>query len=280
MHGVFAPFQVSRGVTIPDGTGPHTIFSLPPRWTNIVGVASSGDGTQQVNGNDYFYHTECPVQPESDTDSLLLAEQLGGAVVPSAFSVQVMNPEALQTTNGVVSATVSHTPVNWGGSNQTWGSSMARMMGYMRPRLLSAGKLALRGVQLDAYPLDMNKLSEFTPIFQTSGHIRSQSYWGSNLNPCGFSPIAIYNPNEVKLQLLITVEWRTRFTVGNPAVAAHVQHKATPDSVWDGMIKRAVAMGNGVKDIVETVASIGEGANAVMNAFGRSTGGRLPMIVD
>lgn len=271
---VFCPFQVLQAMTVTNNVATPS----PPSWCNIVGAASVDPGNS-VNGaqNTQFFHVPMPLVSPGGT--LPDDAPIGGQLVPAAFSIQILNAEALQTTSGVVLGTVAHTPVNWGGSPLTWESYRGQVIAYMRPRLMAAGKLALRGVQADSYPLDMSKCAEFTTPFVTSTSQVSTGTWTDNLSPRGWAPILVMNPTGLKLQILVTVEWRTRFSFANPAVASHVQHPVTPDSVWNRMIQTAVAAGNGMKDIVEVVANTGAAIGAAREALGRASG-HLPMIVD
>jgi len=60
------------------------------------------------------------------------------------------------------------------------------------------------------------------------------------------------------LDYLITIEWRVRFDISNPAVASHVNHGYTPDSTWSSLVKSASDKAHGMCDIVEKVANAGE----------------------
>lgn len=273
---VFGPMQVTR--TIPSGGN----YQEPAYWSNIVGISSNpGNAGTELTvdiGSDNgcnFLHIPEPIAPINEFAD-------GGRVVPAAFSIQILNPEALQTTNGIISGAVSHAPINWGGAGSTWETRIQQSMAYMRPRLMSAGKLALRGVQTNSYPLDMSKCAEFTGMFRSGAEYITTGKWTSNIVPQAWAPTLVFNPQGVELNYLITIEWRVRFPLDNPAVSSHVKHKATPDHVWDGFISKATALGNGVVDIVEKVASIGNAVGGAVEAVGRATGRlpHLPMIVD
>lgn len=177
------------------------------------------------------------------------------SATPSAISVQVMNQHPLTTTEGIVAAAVCPTQLDLRGRTEAWTTFADEFVSYMRPRLMSAGKLSLRGVQMDSYPLDMNALSEFRGIKPESG----QTTWDKNspFSPKGWAPMVIYNKNGIVLDYMVTIEWRVRFDIGNPAVASHVNHPVTPDHVWDRLVHSASNRGPGVMDIVERVANTG-----------------------
>ena len=86
------------------------------------------------------------------------------SIVPSAFSVQVMNPGALQSTSGMVymGRTKNKVALAEGNVQATFQTLADDLVSYSNPRLCAAGKLALRGVQIDAVPNNMSELSRFT----------------------------------------------------------------------------------------------------------------------
>jgi hypothetical protein len=189
----------------------------------------------------------------------------GLSAVPSAISVQVMNSNPLQSTEGIVAGSVSHTQLDLNGRTETWNDFTSEYISYMRPRLMSAGKLALRGVQMDSYPLNMNACSEFLPVTPSADGVFT---WNpddgpltlSGLSPAGWAPLVIINngtPGALLLTFLVTVEWRVRFDIGNPAVSSHTNHGVSTDTQWGHMVNTMVGRGHGVLDIVEKVANTG-----------------------
>lgn len=189
------------------------------------------------------------------------AVSTGFTAVPSAISVQVMNPNPLQTTQGIVAGTVCATQLDLRNRTDTWHELSNEVISYMRPRLMSAGKLALRGIQADSYPLNMAALSEFLPVReQPGGAVVTMDSHVFDGRPQGFAPIVVINEGAatgLSLNFLVTIEWRVRFDISNPAVASHVHHGVTSDGQWDQLIRHAVSKGNGVCDIAEKVASAG-----------------------
>lgn len=157
-----------------------------------------------------------------------------------------------------------------GGSALSWNGLSEQFISYFKPRLMSAGKLALRGVQMDSYPLSMSDCSQFRDcaIFSTANDSASApliQWLGSvagtigtdSLNPMGWAPIVVHNPSGQPLEYLVTIEWRVRFDISNPAVSSHKHHGVTTEHAWDTAVRRAVALGNGAMDIAERVANYG-----------------------
>lgn len=231
------------------------------RWTHVLGRISNLDANNPINATD-----NCLVVNRA-------SDFFGSAVtmVPSAFTVQIMNPEALQTTKGIVYIGRSTAQYKLANDTRTWNELAGQFVSFMNPRLCSAGKLALRGVKVDSYPLNMSEFSNFCPEAPISGSAPLQNMtWdgsGTDANtdgePSAFAPIVVYNPNAVDMQYLITVEWRVRFDPAAAAAASHMFHKSTPMSVWDSVISSASSIGHGAMDIADVVAQVGTAMNQV-----------------
>lgn len=170
-------------------------------------------------------------------------------VTPAAFTIKVMNPEALQTTSGVIYMGRAKQMLNMGGSTRTWQAIADDLVSYSSPELCAAGKLALRGVKVDAVPYDMNALSDFRPLQASSGF--NGTWTNDILMFDGFAPIYLYNPNGVQLQVMVCCEWRVRFDPSNPAYASHTYHKPSTLGYWDKVQRIGSALGNGVMDMAE-----------------------------
>jgi len=216
-------------------------------WNNTVLITDvvSGD---PVNGNNNTRRHVVPVPGGIISGSSM-------TVVPAAVSVQLMNPEALQTTTGIIAGAVCHTQFDINDRIETYDDLCTAVISYFRPRLMSAAKVALRGVQANAYPLNMSAVSDFKPLAPA---VEGTFTMNNTMHPEGWAPIIFINQGGVALNFLVSVEWRVRFDVGNPAVASHTHHGVTPDGVWEQAINRAVSMGNGILDIADKVASVGQ----------------------
>jgi hypothetical protein len=193
----------------------------------------------------------------------------GARVVPSAFTVQVLNPQSLQKTEGTVYMGVMTT--GWTGGAPTTGASGAvlpswtefgdNFVQYMSPRMLVAARLAMRGVKVNSYPLSMSQLAEFNAVTDGSPTIPADGAVWTNtgtmgLRTMGFAPIVIYKVDNassegtpLELEVLVTTEWRVRFDISNPACASHRQHGITSEAHWHKCLQLASSRGNGVMDI-------------------------------
>jgi len=207
-----------------------------------VGSAISADGAS------FFYGMDA-----------LETESINGArMVPAAITVQIMNPNALQGTHGIVYVGRSKTVLDLMGNARTWTTLMNELVSYSAPRLCSAGKLALRGVQVNAIPNNLSVLSDFTPRrLYTNDYDKHWVETSYAADFEGFGPIWVYNPNEIALQYIVTIEWRMRFDPLNPAYAGHAFHHPASESTWSTVISDAEAAGHGVEDIGEVVADTG-----------------------
>jgi hypothetical protein len=196
-------------------------------------------------------------------------------LVPSALSVQIMCPAPLQNASGIIYAGVMNTQAAIAGRTETWDSWADKFVQFQNPRLLAASKLALRGVQINSYPLNMSEVSNFTPLRQSTDGVTTYNpaVVTGLPEPKGWAPIVIYNTGDTPLEFLITVEYRVRFDLDHPASASHTHHPVAPDSTWDRLMRHASALGNGVIDIADVVANTGM-------AVGRAAavGNRLAMM--
>lgn len=188
----------------------------------------------------------------------MLTEFLGEhcQITPSACSVQIMNGNTLQQTSGMLYIGKLKVQPQYAGDDVDTAQNIAdNFVSYMAPRLCAAAKLALRGVHVNAHPLNMNRLADFTQIYRGFGS--GTSTWDVGLSPTGFTPIVIYNPSGVELTLLVCHEYRTRFELFNPACASHKFHPPSSETTWASMVKRATELGSGAMDIADVVAKSG-----------------------
>lgn len=255
-------------LALPRAVGPYTTIRLTKRVSinthaNIIGAfqegsgaATHGDWSNVVMISDV--NSALTINAASNVNfTTVNAGGLGSAatLAPSALTVQVMCPTALQTASGIVYAGVMSTQAQIAGRAETWSTYMNRFVEFQNPRLLAASKLALRGVQINSYPLNMSQVSKFAPLMLDADGV---STYNAQAPECvGWAPIVIYNPSGVTLELLITVEYRVRFDLGNPASASHTHHPIASDQVWDQLVRKASALGNGVMDIADVVANTG-----------------------
>lgn len=229
-------------------------------WTTSVAVIpramTDPIGDLTAPGNAYFYSSEA-----------LAASALDGArMVPAAITVQVMNGDALQTTNGIAYVGRSKTVLDLMGDPRSWDAVLKQLVSYSAPRLCSAGKLALRGVQVNAVPNNLSVLSDFVPrrIKQSGTYPWTENADGSTISADqdfeGFAPIFVYNPDGIALKYLLTIEWRVRFDPFNPAYAGHTQHTPATEATWANAVQLEENKGSGVTDIVEDIAELGVAA--------------------
>lgn len=222
-------------------------------WTNIAAVESN-DSTLAINanGNSFFHCYETAGFGKNST------------LTPSAITVQVMNPDAIGKTTGICYGGRSDTQLPFGGSTLTWNALGENFLQFQRPRLMSAGKLALRGVQASSYPMNMSMLADFTPL---STYGDGNITWTNTVNPVGFAPIVWFAPtisteDKPKYEFLVTCEWRCRFDITEAASAAHVHHPVASDSLWNHLMKLDISKGPSMEDISDVVANIGKLAGA------------------
>lgn len=177
-------------------------------------------------------------------------------VVPSALTVQVMNPASLQDADGIFAMGRVNQQLPIGQSTITWDELAARFVSFYSPRMLTGGKLALRGVKCSAYPLDMSEYADFSTINQ---YAQATVSLGNKIRPGALSPIVFIqnNTNPKTLEFMVTIEWRVRFDPGNPATSSHSFHDTLSDEAWNSVIKTMSNMGHGVEELADDVLDAG-----------------------
>jgi len=253
-------YSVIRTTDIVSSNGAFNLFGLfkgpanqftETTWLNLIGLSSVAANVAIGGGGNTTFHTSAALGEPS----------LNGAkMVPAAMTIQVMNPGALQTTSGIVYVGRAKTVLDLMGDPRTYGDIAAELVAYSSPRLCSAGKLALRGVQVNAVPNNMSVLSDFTPriIVPDGAQTWDKLTYAADIE--GLAPIFVFNPNRVALQYLVTVEWRMRFDPLNPAYAGHTMHPPASESTWSKVIGDAESLGHGVEDIADVVGDMGAAA--------------------
>lgn len=239
--------------------GPAEATIIPGGWSNCVMVTQEADGPIGGSLSTGFHFAPFP---GGAPNGQYASTQGTFTCCPSAISVQIIGPESLSNASGQIAAAVVPARMNLATDTRTWNEVQTDITSWFRPRLLSAGKLTLRGVQMDSHPLSMSDVSDFMPLIHDTPNPNSAyiTSWLENAPyPCGWAPMAFVNPTGAPLQMLISVEWRVRFDIGNPAVSSHQHHGVTTDAGWDQHIRRASAALPGVIDIVEKVANTGLG---------------------
>jgi hypothetical protein len=229
-----------------------------PVWTNQVAIGAKTLASVPINGNEWNHYMTAQLYDSA-------------TYVPAAITVQIMNGNALQSTFGVAYIGRVKTAIKYSGSPIHSAGDIAHdFVQYFSPRLCSLPKLALRGVKVDSYPLNMGALSDFTSIWKEQTN-QQQPWHGKD--PAGFAPILFYNTAESPEQIdfLVTVEWRTRFSMQNPACSSHEHHPVSSDQTWDKLMKAATNVGHGCIDIAESVAMTG------LSGLARASYGALAM---
>jgi len=262
--------KLPHHLALPRAVGPYTVIRATRRVAvtdavNILGTFQAGEAYGVAHMN--HWSEVCMASSVAAGTAINAASNvkfetvdlsgLGPAatLTPSAFSVQILCPASLYTASGIVYAGVMNTQACIADRLDTWSEFAEKFVQFQNPRLLSSAKLALRGVQINSYPLNMAEVSKFTPLRKEGNEVTT--YNESKSEPIGWAPIMIYNPDGAQLELLITTEYRVRFDLDHPASASHTHHAVASDSTWDSLTRQASALGNGVMDIADVVANTG-----------------------
>lgn len=183
--------------------------------------------------------------------------------VPAAMTIQVLNTNALQSTNGLIVAGNMKTSLAPGAKTANISTVFNELINVSAPRLMSAPKLALRGVQADLQPSNMSALADFR-LPGSSG----SSPQVMNAQSDGFLPMFLRNEQQVTLNFVVTIELRMRFSTSNIASASHRQYPHAPLSVWDRAVQGATMIGHGIVDISEKVSAVGSAVQAGLDMAG------------
>lgn len=250
------PYSTVRTTQVIQSTDPLMIFGPHfavgnGKWTNICCIGSNDqNATLGSAGKAHLYVF----------DQLRGSTWTGAQVTPAAFSIQLMNPNSIQGTSGIVYAGRIRTTLKENASLGTTGKAVANsLISYNNPRLASAAKLAFRGIHINNVPFNMSEMANFTPV-EAVAEQGTATLDGNTAMPYGFAPSFVYNPQGIDLQYLVCCEWRVRFDPSNPAQATHVYHPPASESVWHSMQSAMESMGHGVQDIAEVVANVGHTA--------------------
>jgi len=297
---------VPRHLTLPVNVGPYTVL----RTTTVVEFDGRVAGFGFFRGTDMYvdqnfddlgntitgagfaqgwlpicgFRSGGATSPHENTNftGIPQLQSLGSSatIAPAAMTVQFMNPGSLghNETNGILYIGASKTQFRLQDSTTTWDHIGQDFVSFQTPRLCAASKLALRGVQVNAIPVNVQELMDFDRIVPSTlpGHNPPAPTYGDTTVPWresmgaadasvtlqtksmkGFAPIMVYNPNNVKMQALVTCEWRVRFDYGHPAASTHTCHAASSTQKWDAVQRITHALGHGCSDIVEHVAALG-----------------------
>lgn len=237
-------------------------------WSSCIGVAAASSASAvNATNNCVAYIMEQLQSKEMERSDL----------VPSAYTIQIMNPNAIQTTAGIAYIGRLHTQGEFYNSTESWTALANQFVALNAPRLCSAAKLGFRGVEVSAVPYNMSALAEFGRVLpvqadKVTGGVANNFTWDNRLvtatdsdtsqalatlNFDGFAPIVIYNPGGIVLELLITIEYRNRFNTTNPAQAGHKRYPLATDATWERVQKMMEREGHGVFDIAMTHAMSG-----------------------
>lgn len=236
-------------------------------WSNVVAV-SDVDASLAINApNNAMLHSA----PDPSSD---------GTCVPSAYTVQIMNPTALQSANGMCYMGVAKTQLPLKGVLKTWDALSNELISYMAPRIVASAKLSLNGIKISSYPMNMSSLANFDELtFTPDETVTTLSATNNAPDLNGMAPIFVVNSESQNLEYLVTVEWRTRFNITNVASSTHKHYTATPDNVFDKVVRAASNLGHGAIDIADTISRFGQAASTIRGALGGARNS-LPMLVD
>lgn len=273
--------RVPRTLGLPRAVGPYTVIRTTKLLkTNSSFVMLAPFAIESTGSAGHAWRNWCgitgvdPALPVSDPGNtvpvVMPMQELGNAceVVPAALTVQVMNPAPLQTASGVYAMSRINQQLSLGGSTASYADMTGRILSFYSPRLLTGGKLSLRGVKCSSYPLDMSEYSHFAPINSTTD--AAFEWANTRIAPAALAPIVIVQDNPLPqfLEYMVTIEWRVRFDPGNPATASHTHHDTLSDEAWNSVTRVMSSVGHGVEELSEDALEAGAMAYGAVRAAG------------
>jgi hypothetical protein len=194
----------------------------------------------------------------------------GACVVPAAITVQVMCPKPLQEAGGLYAMCRVNQNMDIGGSSRTYANLRDTIVSYFSPRMLTGGKLALRGVKCSGAPMDMGEYCDFAPL-EASTSDYNFGWLTATGKFSALTPIAFVRDADSAaepISFLITIEWRVRFDPQNPAAASHMHHDTLSDEAWNQVSRTMAMAGHGVEELAQDATEAGAMGYGALKALG------------
>lgn len=252
----FGTFRVRAGTTSPWG-----------EWSNIVALVGNVDTTAinsvTLPGNATIMGFKSGIF-DSRTQ-----------VSPCAMTLRVTCTDNITTAAGNVYFARVNAGMDLANSAETWRSIGDQVIQYLTPDVVPAASMVLDARIMHAYPLDSELLGEFTDMDSLGGaDVGIPTVWNmgtgpSQYGPCGLTPLVVVNRSGRPLEYTLTIQYRTRFSIGHAASSTHKQHKATPVPTYEAAVTTLQAAGH-------TIAESAEGYGLVRGAV--AAGEMLGMI--
>lgn len=220
--------------------GSHTYHDSV--WTNYGGIAKA-QGTDLMTGQ----WSALALPSPTGNDSRGFA-----SVVPSAVSVQVLNPASLNTAAGVVYMGRCSTILSGveGSDTRNVADFCNALLSYSSSKRISGARLAMSPQQINCVPADLNDLTAFRELGPPSDQASPQTSfaWDTNYDFAGFKPAYIINPQKQTLSYRVCIEYRVRLSPFNPMHNTQQLHKPVSHDMWHKIVGTAESVGHGVED--------------------------------
>lgn len=228
-------FSSSSGMSI---LCPFLYFdgTIPQKWFGVAGLQN----VPGLLGNAVNAAASTQALYIPGLDSLISSST---EIVPAAYTVRLMNGNALQTTNGIVYIGRSNSNLAYGNSTTTWGALGTALASTMNTISVSAARLALNPHRANCLPLDYNEMCDFQEIVTGSGYAAPFAWTGEALRPGAMSPLFVYNPAGITLEFQVTIQWRLRLDPLNPLASDHKQYRTSPITEIEEAVVGTIASG-------------------------------------
>lgn len=266
--GDYTYITTIENVTV-QGNGAEQLWCFCPWQYHYSDPTGVNLGAQGMNMNTFFGWNSNVVgigaAPQAglqvlNSKSIADAFQRGCECVPAAFSIRVTCPTPLQTATGqffLGKWNIACDPREY----STFQAIADGFMSYGQPRPLTAARMAMRGVQVNAMPRNMGDCSDFLHTSANGGQASQNLIPYDYSNPSapwqGFSPIFLLvegsTPDKTSLNVQVAIKWRYRFPINNPAAKTHSYQDITQDTVWNEAMGKLSLLEHGVEAIPEGV---------------------------
>lgn len=254
------------------GSGAEQLWCFCPWQYHYSSAIGQNLGSQGMNMNTFFAWNSTANGINSNpqvelqvcnSKAIADAFERGVECVPAAMSVRVTCPTPLQNATGqffLGKWNIACDPREYA----TFKAISDGFMSYGQPRPLTAARMAMRGVQVNAMPRNMGDCSDFLHTSANGGPdiqpLKPYDLTNPSAPWMGFSPIFLVveasTDDKTSLNVQVAIKWRYRFPINNPAAKTHVYQPITHDTVWNEAMGIMSELGHGVEAIPEGVEAL------------------------
>lgn len=246
---VVGPYHVIRATRIFNSSQAVHLFGFwmnsgmqnsPEEFTEVCSIASGNvNSAMNAGGN---------------TNRYGISTGLAGMhVAPAAITVRISNPNALQTTSGMVNVGQTTAITDIRDYTVTWATYVNSLIAQSHPAAFGAAQLAIKSVDVTAVPVEIDDLCSFKQMNTISDGVVTLASANNAETLAGFAPVYVYNPSGINLSYEVMCEYRVRPGSGSPFHSSMKLHKPSSDKHWYDAIVDVIKGGIAVTEAVAPV---------------------------